>query len=1088
MDHSYFSYNDYTWLQPDRKVPDGGVQMPLSSSSYPLEISIDENHEENDEEFCPCTRKGSSLKGFLLQEQLENLNTEAVAFNAASSLYTGYSFGDRSYREWSSEWKCHPDPLLLEGAFIFSVRKAGDTMNVDFMSWNLYESVYSVVYGWLPLPGPGNQTTYTLDGLLLLRYYDKLSSVLKSLEVGPLRDELCLFVDGFLGDHEPFSSFGYHWLYVNGYISLERWQSIESCLIENDLDVIEQGVQAAMDEEDTSKSEHEQDFNEILLPDEHSKLSLDTDVEETILSIISTFAADPPEPATSSETPSSNMLRDLKAEKSIATASTEMPSLKSNDISPLPLCTYQDASTYQDSIYSPGDHVILFWNDIATQVRYLVTDSLETDQICHRKKLLRYLQGEYNSLEAAWFTAVSNGSVPQVKHILEDFRAFHNTYGEAVMPLFDLDMIVDDPWNQYFGMTGLTIAVVRGDAKLVRCLLAAGAAVDATTSQGTALSLAAKSAAKSSSRQIIRLLLAKGASLEDAIFVLSTEAATSDAKRLQAIQTLEELALTPAEEMKSEHLLRQLHSEFATEHAHVSEIIMKVTTPPASGFAPSFEIEHVLPGWAHGIERLKRPAWKVGMSILRKLTRGQVSRKVGETVMVLTILKSMSNVLSLRDRESSDSQAKFLNDLARWQWIFSSEDGSLQDFRRAALVLWGVTLTGDSDLNMPPEVDQLTSMLFQVMAMNLMAKMSPLLHPQGSGDFEENGLLASQSRWKASHGKHTCGRRNLDTEYGESARAPTFMAPGCREDDPDEFSRRFSLLQPTPVVTFEPVFQSLASGAIFCIMILFFIILRSLLPSTGSESILPLIYNQASLQKPVLQAAFQHVLHILQTGIVLSSEHLSEMKSSVEVAINQGSMPSFSSLIDHLLNHALISHWDPFTTQNVQSQLRSIKAYWSSTYSVQQNYRALEVYLGFKQFVHIVPMNPLPTLSVHPTISSHTALEATEMDVVRSNEGTNSNISSKSPTYGSSLSPLTISSNTAHSSSSNSTPRSLNMSTRAPRNTFCHDCNRDYGKVYNYNKHRKDKHEKAEFPCRIPGCKKVLSRNHYRKMHEKNQH
>jgi hypothetical protein len=181
-------------------------------------------------------------------------------------------------------------------------------------------------------------------------------------------------------------------------------------------------------------------------------------------------------------------------------------------------------------------------------------------------------------------------------------------------------------------------------------------------------------------------------------------------------------------------------------------------------------------------------------------------------------------------------------------------------------------------------------------------------------------------------------------------------------------------------------------------------------------------------------------------------------------------------------------HWDLTTTQNVQSQLHSINTHWSATYSLQQNYRALEVYLGFKQFVHIVPMNQLPTLSVHQTTFSDIPFEATEMDITSSNEGIGSDTLSNSPIYKSSLSPLTISPNTIHSSSSTSTPQSLTTTTRTPRNTFCHDCNRDYGKVYNYNKHRKDKHEKAEFPCRIPGCKKVLSRNHYRKVHESSQH
>lgn len=181
-----------------------------------------------------------------------------------------------------------------------------------------------------------------------------------------------------------------------------------------------------------------------------------------------------------------------------------------------------------------------------------------------------------------------------------------------------------------------------------------------------------------------------------------------------------------------------------------------------------------------------------------------------------------------------------------------------------------------------------------------------------------------------------------------------------------------------------------------------------------------------------------------------------------------------------------MAHWDLTTTQNVQSQLHSINTHWSPTYMLQQNHRALEVYLGFKKFVHIMPMNRLPTLNAHPS-TSEIPLEASEMDIIFSNKETHSVSSSNSPIYKNSLSPLTISPNTAYSSSSPSTPQSL-TTTKIPRDTLCQDCNRDYGKVFNYNKHRKDKHEKVKFPCRIPGCKKVLSRNHYRRLHERSQH
>lgn len=433
---------------------------------------------------------------------------------------------------------------------------------------------------------------FTLDGFLLLQNYNKLSSFLKPLEVRSLRYELFLLVDGFLGDHEPLSSFGYQDLFEKGYISLERWKSIQSSLIENDLDMIEEGVQAAIDEEETSRSKHQRKVNEILLGEGYpqnvensgaeqrcqdnpqGQHSLDTEMEDAILSIISTFTNDPIEPTTAPESPFHDRLPDWNSQNpSTDVYSTEMPSFSW-------ICTsHTPPSMSLDPISTPRDELRSFLNGVATQVRYRTEDSREAHLISHQQELRIRLQGAYESLEAAWLTSVINGSLSKVRETLEATRAFHKTYSEAVMPLFDLDMIADESWGRYSGMAGLMIAVVRGNTKLVHSLLAVGVAVTMLTAQGTALSLAAKS----DSSQIIQLLLAKNASLEDAISVLSTAAPTpiqtdSDAKRLQAIQTLEELALALPKEKKAGDLLRQLHSEFSSTHAHISETIRKATT------------------------------------------------------------------------------------------------------------------------------------------------------------------------------------------------------------------------------------------------------------------------------------------------------------------------------------------------------------------------------------------------------------------------------------------------------------------------------------------------------------------------------
>lgn len=61
-------------------------------------------------------------------------------------------------------------------------------------------------------------------------------------------------------------------------------------------------------------------------------------------------------------------------------------------------------------------------------------------------------------------------------------------------------------------------------------------------------------------------------------------------------------------------------------------------------------------------------------------------------------------------------------------------------------------------------------------------------------------------------------------------------------------------------------------------------------------------------------------------------------------------------------------------------------------------------------------------------------------------------------------------------------------SDRPRAKTYCRECNHDFKIVGNYNKHRKDKHERVRFACRHPPCRKTYSREHYRDIHEKRRH
>ena len=67
-------------------------------------------------------------------------------------------------------------------------------------------------------------------------------------------------------------------------------------------------------------------------------------------------------------------------------------------------------------------------------------------------------------------------------------------------------------------------------------------------------------------------------------------------------------------------------------------------------------------------------------------------------------------------------------------------------------------------------------------------------------------------------------------------------------------------------------------------------------------------------------------------------------------------------------------------------------------------------------------------------------------------------------------------------------PRTGDPLNRPRAKTYCKECNHDFKIIGNYNKHRKDKHEKVRFACRHPPCRMTYSRKNYRDIHEKERH
>lgn len=142
-------------------------------------------------------------------------------------------------------------------------------------------------------------------------------------------------------------------------------------------------------------------------------------------------------------------------------------------------------------------------------------------------------------------------------------------------------MITDQTFNEYSKITGLMIAALRGNMRIVRSLLEYGGAVNILTARGSALSLAAESKEK----KVIKRLLQNRADPMDAILALSTLAPIENRclchdNQRRAIRRLKKIVEeNPQEVGQAEELLRLLHVEFSNEHRHILNTIKNRKDP-----------------------------------------------------------------------------------------------------------------------------------------------------------------------------------------------------------------------------------------------------------------------------------------------------------------------------------------------------------------------------------------------------------------------------------------------------------------------------------------------------------------------------
>jgi hypothetical protein len=350
------------------------------------------------------------------------------------------------------------------------------------------------------------------------------------------------------------------------------------------------------------------------------------------------------------------------------------------------------------------------------------------------------LEAQLGRPENSLITAARDGDFSRVKATLELAAELKSQAAEPTGPLIDINAIRvvceqhpgsyewETPKTVTTEMTALMAATAGQHYHVAKYLIEEGADVNVMTKSGTALSLANECGHRfNEARRISQLLLQNGADFHVALVMIRQSG--------RELIVLNELAKAQAAcshhsarrskdsmvaGIRARRMLRQLHCYFSQEHQIIIERI--------SGLL-SVEIEEC---W--------KDAWRAGVRALRSLCKGIPPRTVIDMIMFLAVARAMSRCIQTQE---PGYQEDFLQDIGRWQLVFNSEDGSLFEFKFAALCIWNIWLDDCKSLSM---ADSDTMRSLQVMANELCCRAHSVLSLR---DVVQDGFLATKQRWRS---------------------------------------------------------------------------------------------------------------------------------------------------------------------------------------------------------------------------------------------------------------------------------------------------------------------------------------------------
>lgn len=190
-----------------------------------------------------------------------------------------------------------------------------------------------------------------------------------------------------------------------------------------------------------------------------------------------------------------------------------------------------------------------------------------------------------------------------------------------------------------------------------------------------------------------------------------------------------------------------------------------------------------------------RKAWAYGITTLRRLCQGKERHDLAHTVAFLCLAKAISEAIDKND--TCENSTDFFQDLDRWQILFKADAASLDAYKEAVRLMWGIEL--NQRVKSSEKACQLETLVyFQTLASALVNQTRELLtYPCNPN---RKGLESSQEcwRWRFSEESSTS-----ETKYGifgsQSSRRTSTRVFGAKDPKPPDSQypdRTFSDPQP----------------------------------------------------------------------------------------------------------------------------------------------------------------------------------------------------------------------------------------------------------------------------------------------------